>query len=412
MTVPDIVGLRRRLHADPEVGLHLPRTQAAVLDALAGLPLEITLGQVCSSVTAVLRGARPGPVVLLRGDMDALPIREETGVEYAATGEAMHACGHDLHTAALVGAAHQLAAEQAELSGTVVFTFQPGEEGHGGARLMLQEGLLDLAGDRPSAAYALHVLADRPRGVIWCRPGTIMAAYSVLDVTLLGRGGHGGRPHEALDPVPALAETVTALHAYIARRFDAFDPVVLTVGQLRAGTVPNVVPDHAVLRAGIRTFSDSATARVADELPALAAAVGAAHGLEVEASVHPVMAPTINDPEATAVFARTATALFGADRYVELVNPRLGSEDFSEILHEVPGAYGYLGAGPADGAAVVGNHSPRARFDDSVLPDAAALLAGLARHHVRPAAALDPLVVSAFGSDPLRESDPASGRQR
>ncbi|PFG57007.1 hippurate hydrolase [Amycolatopsis sulphurea] len=402
MTMPDLVALRRKLHADPEVGLQLPRTQAAILEALSGLPLDLTLGQKCSSVTAVLRGARPGPVVLLRGDMDALPIREETEVEFAATGEAMHACGHDLHATALVGAAHALAPQQSELAGSVVFMFQPGEEGHGGARLMLDEGLLDAAGERPSAAYTLHVLADRPRGMAYCRPGPIMAAYSILDATLIGRGGHGGRPHETLDPVPALAETVTALYAYVARRFDAFDPVVLSVGELHAGTAPNVVPGSGTLRAGIRTFSEAATARIAEELPSVVASVAAAHGLTAEAAVRPVMAPTVNDPDAAAVFAATATGLFGPGRYTDLVHPRTGSEDFSEVLREIPGAYGYLGAGPADRPATAGNHSPRAWFDDSILPGAAALLAGLARHHL--------LSPPAAGPVPARESNLPTGR--
>ncbi|WP_190814992.1 M20 metallopeptidase family protein [Saccharopolyspora pogona] len=379
----DLIALRRSLHAAPEVGLHLPRTQQKVLDALDGLPLKITTGIGCTSVTAVLEGARPGPAVLLRGDMDALPVREDTGLDFAATGAAMHACGHDLHTAALVGAARLLSAEREVLAGKVVFMFQPGEEGHGGAQLMLDEGLLDAAGARPDFAYALHVLADRPRGLVLCRPGPVMAAYSVLDVTVEGRGGHGGRPHEAHDPVPALAEIVTALYTYVARRFDSFDPVVLTVGEMHAGSAPNVIPDNGFLKAGVRTFSETATTRVAAELPAVAGSVAAAHGLTVRTSVRPVMAPTVNDPVAAAVFADTAIRLFGAGRYRDLEHPRAGSEDFSLVLREIPGAYGYLGA--AEPGATAGNHSPRARFDDSVLPDAAALLAGLARHHLNPA---------------------------
>jgi amidohydrolase len=376
-----LVELRRTLHADPEVGLHLPRTQRTVLDALDGLPLKVTTGIGCTSVTAVLEGARPGPTVLLRGDMDALPIREDTGLDFAATGEAMHACGHDFHTAALVGAAQALCTERESLAGKVVFMFQPGEEGHGGAQLMLDEGLLDM---RPDVAYALHVLADQPHGVVFCRPGPVMAAYSVLDVTLVGRGGHGGRPHEALDPVPALAETVTALHTYVTRRFDAFDPVILTVGELHAGTAPNIIPDRAHLRAGVRTFSETATARVAAELPTVVTSVAAAHGVGAEAHVRPIMAPTVNDPATAAVFAETATRLFGPDRYRELEYPRTGSEDFSLVLREIPGAYGYLGVAAPGAVTPAGNHSPRARFDDSLLPDAAALLAGLARHHLLP----------------------------
>jgi amidohydrolase len=372
--------LRRVLHRVPEVGLDLPRTQEVLLAELDGLPLTVLTGKKLSSVTAVLRGEEPGPTVLLRSDMDALPITERTGAAYAFDGPAMHACGHDLHMAGLVGAARRLSARRGELHGTVVFAFQPGEEGHGGAAAMIEEGLLDVTGELPVAAYALHVIADLPTGVFHGRPGPLMAAYTLLEAEITGRGAHGGRPHEGADPVPVAAEIVTALHAYVDRRFDKFDPVVLTVGELHAGSAPNVVAATASLRAGVRTFTEGTTARIAEELPRLIEGIAAAHGIAATVSTRPLMAPTVNDPGRAAIVSGTVERLFGAQRYVELANPRTGSEDFSEILRRVPGAFAYLGAAVTGFSA--GNHSPYSQFDDSVLDDAAELLTSLALHHL------------------------------
>src|SRR6266581_7348301 len=206
----DLAGLRRAIHREPEIGLHLPRTQEKVLAALDGLPLEITTGRSLSSVTAVLRGARTDRSVLLRGDMDALPVAEGTGLPYASqVGGAMHACGHDLHTAMLAGAAKLLCARQAELPGTVIFMFQPGEEGYAGARYMIDEGVLDAAGERPVAAYALHVSGNKlPCGMFSTRPGPMLAAADQITVTVHGRGGHASQPHRAADPIPAACEMV------------------------------------------------------------------------------------------------------------------------------------------------------------------------------------------------------------
>ncbi|TDC74566.1 M20 metallopeptidase family protein [Streptomyces hainanensis] len=387
---PELVALRRALHATPEVGLRLPATRRAVLDALdaltrgAGDALTVHTGRALDSVVAVLHGARPGPVVLLRGDMDALPVRERTGLPFAAEGDAMHACGHDLHTAGLVGAARLLAARRDHMAGSVVLMFQPGEEGYDGAGLMLDEGLLDAAGRPVDSAYALHVVADLPAGRCYTRPGPVMSSYGVLDATVTGRGGHGGRPHEALDPIPPATEAALALTTYVARRFDAFDPVVVTVGEFHAGTAPNVVPDSARFRAGVRTFTDVATRRVAAELPSLVRGIAAAHGAEADVTFRTVLPATVNDPHHAELFARTAAELFGADAYQELPRPRMGSEDFSRVLARVPGAYGYLGAAPAGVDHPAGNHAPTAVFDDSVLPAAARLLAALAWRHVGP----------------------------
>ncbi|OXM59173.1 M20 metallopeptidase family protein [Amycolatopsis vastitatis] len=379
----ELVRLRRLLHARPELGLHLPHTQEAVLSVLDGLPLEISTGKELTSVTAVLRGhaAVPGrPPVLLRADMDAVPVQEETGLPFAsATAGAAHACGHDLHTAMLVGAARLLAARQAELANDVVLMFQPGEEGWEGARAMLEEGVLDAAGGRVGAAYALHVFSTLPPG-FHVRTGVMLASSSALEVTVRGRGGHASAPHLARDPVPVAAEMITALQTLVTRRVDVFDPVVLTVGVVRAGTRRNVIPPTARFEATLRTFSDTTADRVGAETRRLLEGIAAAHGVEADVRFDRERPATVNEPGETAFTEQTITDVFGADRLRPLEHPFTGSEDFSRVLAEVPGTFVALGARPggADPGTAPFNHSGRAVFDEAVLPLGAALLAELA----------------------------------
>jgi amidohydrolase len=387
----DLAELRRRIHQDPEIGLDLPRTQAKVLAALDGLPLEITRGRGLSSVTAVLRGARPGPTVLLRGDMDALPITERTGLPYAsAVTGVMHACGHDLHIAMLAGAARLLSARLAELPGNVIFMFQPGEEGAFGATHMISEGVLDAAGGRPVAAYALHAAsAQFPPGMFSTRPGSMMAAADILDVTVRGHGGHASQPHLAQDPIPAACEMVTALQTLVTRRFDVFDPVVITVGSFHAGTADNVIPDEAHFLATVRSFSAVARDRVRSASLRLIADLAAAHGLSAEADYLDGYPVTVNDAAETAFAGQAVAELFGADRLMTQADPLPGAEDFSFVLDEVPGVFLMLGAGPegSDPASAPFNHAADAVFDDAVLADGAALLAELALRRLTAAAA-------------------------
>jgi len=381
---PELVRLRRAIHREPEIGLHLPGTQRKVLAALEELPLEISLGSALSSVTAVLRGAGAdgGPVVLLRGDMDALPVTERTGLDFASQTEGvMHACGHDLHTAMLAGAARLLAARQHELPGTVVFMFQPGEEGHAGARLMISEGVLDAAGQRPAAAFALHVAsAEWPARVCSTRPGPMLAAAEVLEVTVQGHGGHGSQPHLAADPIPVACEMVTALQTLVTRRFDVFDPVVITVGSFHAGTTDNVIPDEAKFLATVRTFSPAARDRLRTSALALLGGIADAHGVTVSAGFHDGYPVTVNDDAETRFATRVAADLLGEERCVAQPTPLTGAEDFSFVLEQVPGAYLMLGACPpgADPASAPNNHAADAVFDDSVLGIGAALYAELA----------------------------------
>ena len=380
----DMARLRRAIHAEPEIGLDLPLTQQKVLAALDGLPLEVTTGAALSSVTAVLRGTRKsgGPVVLLRGDMDALPVTERTGLDFASKLDgAMHACGHDLHTAMLAGAARLLSARRDELAGSVVFMFQPGEEGYAGARYMIEEGVLDAAGERAAAAYALHVAsAQLPCGVFSTRPGPMMAAAEVLDVTVRGHGGHGSQPHHAADPIPVACEIVMALQAMVTRKFDIFDPVVITVGSFHAGTTDNVIPDSAHLLATVRSFSPASREQVRDAALRVVRNIASAHGLSATAEFTNSYPVTVND-QAEAQFAADVVAgVLGERRYVGQTNPQAGAEDFSYVLEQVPGAFVMLGAcAPgADPATAPFNHSADAVFDDAVLSDGAALYAELA----------------------------------
>jgi amidohydrolase len=378
----ELTKLRRAIHAEPEIGLDLPRTQRKVLDALDGLPLEITLGESLSSVTAVLRGGRPGKTVLLRGDMDALPVTERTGLSYASMiGGAMHACGHDLHTAMLAGAAQLLSARRQELTGNVIFMFQPGEEGPGGARIMVDEGVLDAAGERPVAAYALHVASGLlPFGLVASRAGTVMAAADTLHVTVHGRGGHGSQPHQAADPIPVACEIVLALQTMVTRRFDVFDPVVVTVGTFHAGTVDNVIPDDAHFVATIRSFSPHARAGVQAAAPRLACDIATAHGVTATAEFRDGYPVTVNDGDELSFAEQTVAEVLGHGKYIAAPNPLTGSEDFSYVLEQVPGAFLMLGACPTgtDPFTAPFNHSAEAVFDDAVIPDGTALYAELA----------------------------------
>ena len=385
----DLTQLRHALHKQPEVGLDIPRTQEKVLSALQGLPLEVLTGTGTTSVTAVLRGAgpdeagdRPAPVVLLRGDMDALPVQESTGLEFTSQVDgAMHACGHDLHTSMLVGAARLLSHHRDRLSGDVVFMFQPGEEGWDGASVMIEEGVLDAAGPRVSAAFGMHVFsALEPTGQILTRPDVMLSASDGLFVTVQGEGGHGSTPHLAKDPVTAVAEMVTALQTMVTRQFSPFDPVVVTVGSLHAGTRRNVIPETATFEATIRTFSAESRVRMAVAVPRLLEGIASAHGVQVEVRHEDEYPLTINDRDETRFAAGVITEVFGEQRHTELAQPLAGSEDFSRVLDLVPGSFIGLGAVPAgvDPASAPFNHSPRATFDDAVLADGAALYAELA----------------------------------
>ncbi|QWF80002.1 M20 metallopeptidase family protein [Amycolatopsis sp. CA-230715] len=383
---PKTVELRRAIHRRPEEGLDLPETLAKIEAALDGLPLETAVGKGTTALTAVLRGGEPGPAVLLRADMDALPLREETGLPFASeVPDSMHACGHDAHVAMLASAAHLLSAHAGELAGSVVFMFQPGEEGHHGARHMIHEGVLDAAGDQVERAFALHLSANLPSGMITTRPGPMLASADKFFVRVTGKGGHGSTPHQAIDPVPAAAAMVGALQTMITRRVSVFDPAVLSVTRIAAGTTSNIIPEVAELEGTIRTLSEQTRALVREELPRVCEAVGQAHGCRVLADVEPGYPVTVNDPaEASRVLLLAGDAL-GEEHAKPMVDPFMGAEDFSYVLQRVPGAMAFLGACPpgTDPAEAAPLHSNRVLFDEDALDHGVAMHAAFALDALR-----------------------------
>jgi hippurate hydrolase len=384
---PDAVRLRRKLHRAPEIGLHLPRTQAVVLDALAGLGMEVRAGRSISSVTAVLRGGCPGPTVLLRADMDALPLHEDTGLECSSrVPGAAHACGHDTHVAMLLAAARLLAARRSELTGQVLFMFQPGEEGYHGARLMLDEGLLAAAGEPPSAAFALHIAPIFASGTINLREGPQLASSDVLRITVRGSGGHASMPHSANDPIPVACEIVTALQTMITRRTSVFDPAVLTISHLRSGTTYNVIPDSAYLEGTLRALSGPRRAELHGHIRRVAEGIAVAHEMSAEVEIELGYPTMVNDPAAATQVYDVAERLLGEENVVGMAEPLMAAEDFAYILERVPGAMAFLGACPPgtmpDRAAP--NHSNRAVFDEKAMINGIGLYTAVALRHLNP----------------------------
>lgn len=377
---PDIVALRRAIHAEPELGLHTPKTRAKVRARLAHLPLEWREGPSTTGAVAILRGrAGDGRSVLLRGDMDALPMPEETGLEFASqVPGTMHACGHDAHTAMLAGAAELLASRADTLKGEVQFMFQPGEEGHHGARFMLDDGLLD---PLPDAAFALHVFPNAPHGVIGGRAGALLASADQFGIEVIGRGGHASLPHETIDPMPVACEIVTALQATVTRKFSVFDPVVVTVAKIEGGTTHNVIPDRVRIGGTMRSLSPQSRERLRENLRLVAAGIAGAHGLTAEIDVIEGFPVTVCDERAVGFGERVTQGMFGERAFLRLENPVMGAEDFAYVLEKVPGAMFFLGVSHEgeDWTQCCGIHSTRMMIDETVLPQGAAFLAGLAQ---------------------------------
>ncbi|MEP6623626.1 MAG: M20 family metallopeptidase [Acidimicrobiia bacterium] len=375
--LPDAVRLRRDLHRYPELGLDLPRTQEAVLAAIDGLGLEVSTGSGLSSVTAVLDTGRPGPTVLLRGDMDALPLPESTGLEFESTVDgAMHACGHDAHVAMLVGAARLLRAHETDLSGRVIFMFQPGEEGHHGARVMIEEGVLDAAGAPVDVAFAIHQTPNLPHGVVATKAGPLLASADVLTITVVGRGGHASAPHQALDPIPVACEIVLAIQTMVTRKVNVFEPAVVTIGQITAGTTNNVIPERARIHGTIRAVSAATRRMVHAELQRLADGIAAAHGATAKLQIDDGFPVTINDATISAWVQDVARDLRGPETVIDMPSPMMGAEDFSYVLERVPGAMVFLGTCPVDQRPSTAPpvHSNRMMLDED------SMMVGIALH--------------------------------
>ncbi len=389
----DAVALRRALHERPELGNHLPITRERVLESLEGLPLTITEHESTSGIAATLEGSTPGPTILLRGDMDALPMPEDTGLDFSSKVDGtMHACGHDLHTAMLAGAAHLLSERRDDLAGRVLFMFQPGEEGHHGAKFMLEEGLLDvgpLSDGTPSAvdaAFAIHMTSMLPTGWVSTKGGPVMASADTMHIVVTGRGGHASMPHQACDPIPVACEIVQSLQTMITRSIDVFNPSVVTVGKVAAGTTNNVIPETATIEGTIRAVSESTRTRVHDGIKRVAEGIAAAHDCAAEVRIDHGYPVTSNDADYAAATLAMARDVAGDGAVIELPNPVMGAEDFSYVLNEVPGAMTILGGTPHDRnpATAAPNHSNRVYFEEESMATGIALYSMAALRHLAP----------------------------
>jgi amidohydrolase len=380
------VKLRRQIHKYPELGLQLPKTQEVLLDSLDALGITGRKGTSTSGITALIDGDHDGPTILLRADMDALPLHEDTDVDFNSVVEgSMHACGHDLHVSMLVGAAQLLQARRKDLHGRVLLMFQPGEEGFHGAKYMLEDGLLDNAGtvDR---AFAIHVSTAGPTGSISLKGGSLMASSDTFQVVVHGRGGHASAPHLALDPIPVACEIVQALQMMITRSIDVFDPSVVTVSQITAGTTSNIIPPIATILGTIRAVSEKTRSKVHAGIQRVADNIAAAHeaNATVELTIgYPV---TVNDDHVAAEVHRVTNELFGENFSAKMLNPVMGAEDWSYVLQKVPGAMAFLGATPKniDFRTAPNNHSNLVRFDEASMSTGIALYAAMALDHLQP----------------------------
>jgi amidohydrolase len=368
---------RRDLHRNPELGFEVHRTAGLVAERLRALGAEVRTGLGRTGVVGILRAERAdGPAVLLRADMDALPMQEVPGRPYGSQVPGrMHACGHDGHTAMLLGAAQLLAEERSRLSRTVVLLFQPAEEGGGGAQAMIEDGALDLV--PVGSAYALHLWCPLPAGTARVRVGPIMAAQDEFTGRIHGRGGHGALPHETLDPVVAAAHALTALQTVVSRSLDPVQPAVVTVGSFHAGTAPNIIPDQAVLEGTLRSFSEPVREMLRRRVREVLEGTAAAHGCRAEMDLRPGYPAVVNAAEAVARVREAGAAVFGPAG-VQDTPPLAAAEDFAYFAQRVPAAFVLVGAGNEERGITAPNHASSFDLDESVLPLGAELLARLA----------------------------------
>lgn len=372
-----IVEWRRDLHRHPELGFEERRTAAFLAERLTALGLEVRTGVARTGVIGVLRA--PGAIeaaVLLRSDMDALPVHEVEGRSYGSTvAGKMHACGHDGHMAMMLGAATLLAESRDELRRNVVFCFQPAEEGLGGARAMLDTGLLAEAG--VGSAYGLHLWSLFPSGTLHMRPGPAMAAQDEFSATVIGRSGHAALPHRALDPVVSAAHAIIALQSVVSRSVDPTEAAVVSVGSVHGGSAPNVIPGEVRLEGTLRSFSEEVRETLRRRVAEVLDGAARAHGCTTRFELRPGYPAVVNDPAATLRSREIACEVVGAGNVIEH-RPMAASEDFAYFLREVPGTFIFVGAGNEARGITAPHHSADFDIDESVLPTGAELLARLA----------------------------------
>ena len=378
---PELVRVRRELHQTPEFGLDLPKTLEIILREVGDLG-EVTLGKDMTAAAILIRGANPGPTVLLRADMDALAVTEDTGLDFASTNGYMHACGHDLHMAMGIGAARLVHSNKEKLNGNVLMFFQPGEEGHDGAGHMLSQQMHMVAGEKPIVAYGLHVFSIVPSGLFTTKKDTMMASAGDMLVSISGRGGHGSMPWTAKDPITGMIEILSSMQSFIAKNFDALDPIIVNVGWIKAGDdhTTNIVPETVIFGATVRSFSKKGYEETRSKLPEFIKQMANAFGLSAEVEFSPATKVLINHHQPVDRVEAVTKEMFGENRYRTMSQPIPGGEDYASILEEIPGAFIFLGAAQPGIAPekLESNHSNKAQYDEAVLADGAALLAALA----------------------------------
>jgi len=365
--------MRRDFHTHPELGFHEVRTAGIVAKELTNLGLEVHTGVGGTGVVAVLEGTRPGPVVLVRADMDALPIIEETGAPYASQNPGvMHACGHDGHTAALLTVARMLNNHQMELAGTVKFMFQPAEEGMGGAEAMIAAGVL--GNPKVDIALALHVWNEKPVGWIGIANGPAMAGAEIFKIKIRGKGGHGAAPHLAVDPILASAQVITALQGIVARNVAPLQTAVVSICTIHAGETFNVIPPAVEMTGTIRTFESAVRILVLDRFNKTIRSVAEAMGCEADIDIQRLTPATINQSDVSAQVASVARCVF-PDADVDGANfITMGSEDFSFILEKVPGCFFFIGSANHEKGLDASHHHPKFDIDETALPMGVALM--------------------------------------
>lgn len=377
----DVVALRRDFHMHPELGFEEVRTAAIVADRLRRLGYEVRTGVGQTGVVGILRTGRPGQTILLRADMDGLPVQEESGVDYASTvAGKMHACGHDGHVAILLGAAQMIVERKDALVGTIVLCFQPAEEGKGGAKAMIDEGLLD--DPFVDRVYGLHLLSQAPCGIVRVRPGPVMASSDSIEITVRGRGGHGAAPHETVDPILTAAHFITQVQSVVSRKVEPVEPAVVTIGAISGGTIHNVIPDSVRMLGTVRAFSDDVRRHMQPRIETILRGCCDAHGATYDFDYlwrYPV---TINNAAEAAYVRALATRVIGEDRVQEMV-PTMGAEDFSYMLERRPGCFFFLGT-QSDERTAVPHHNARFAIDESALETGVRMMVALALDAPKP----------------------------
>ena len=362
--MPVVIADRRQFHENPELGFQEFETARGVVERLEAMGVEdIRTGIAVTGVTGLIHGGKgPGKVVLLRADMDALPIQEENEVEYVSQVPGkMHACGHDAHTAMLLGIARVLTERKTEFAGTVKLLFQPAEEGGGGAKVMIDEGVM--SDPDVDAVFGMHMDQGSPVGTISTRPGPLLAAADRFHVTIRGKGGHGAHPDLTHDPIAIGAQIVTALQTIVAREIDPIEPAVCTVGALIAGDAANVIPDTAILRGTLRSFDPGVREHLAEAVERLCVGIGEAMRAEIDFEYRPGYPATVNDPEMTRLVLEVAAEVVGAENAVEK-SQSMGAEDFSYFLEQRPGCFYFVGSVNEEKGLTWGHHHPRFDIDE------------------------------------------------